>query len=519
MSGSAESGAEKGVEVKESAIPNAGRGLFATKSFSPGDIVFAVDRPLVSEVNAEHMADTCAWCCQRAATDPTERVSSKAMGLPSGLIEVKSCTGCKRVSYCSKKCQAKAWKREHKYECAALKPADREDVSSHVRAVVKILGRMKVDRYNETLIVSEMLKFPPVGDSVVQKAFKEQDEERYKELNMLGNGAWIFAEKPDLGGTDNDTTVGFGFDPTICAANHSCDPNATLVNLQPRVELRALKPIKVGDEITFKYTETTAPFSLRQADLKTRYLFDCQCSKCKKGFDLDQLLQPASKLAGEYLKTADQLVLQHQADLAKHLMPGDDEKAQMRLAAMQATAYSVLEDLQSSLDDVKEMIQLCVGSGMWSWTRQPVPALTRRLFERYLASGNLYKAFRIGMKLHIEILPQIYPQSFYPDRLILAWTISTIINVLSGPAMAEIYKSFAQNGLELRLIYYGFLFYCYENTPLVFGYNSSCGRLVEHTYKQVMAGTSVERATIEANIVNVWPSFETLARNVDVTNF
>ncbi|KAI0162210.1 SET domain-containing protein [Xylariaceae sp. FL1272] len=533
------SGFTKGVEVKESSIGGAGRGLFATKDFSPGDVVFSADRPLVAELDAERMLDTCGWCTQRAATDPMERVASAAMGLPTGLTEVKSCVGCKRVAYCSKKCQSKAWKREHKYECKAISPGDRDQLSAHVRAVIKILGRLKAEYETEIFTVSEIMKFLPARDKSFKEEYKKQDEGRYEELYLLGNGAWVFSDKPKIRDLDSraisfailitiffnsfsigspldNMTVGFGFDPTVCSANHSCEPNVRIVHLQPLIELRALEPIKAGQEILMEYTQTTNPFTLRQADLKMRYLFDCKCSKCVKGTSPDQFLQPHDKLQGVYLKTAQKLIEQHRSDISKHLMPGGDEELQMQLAGIQAAAYAVLEDPYASSDDVKEMLQLCLGSGKWTWTRQPVPALCRLLFEKYMNSGDLYKAFRIGLKLHLEIMPGLYPQPFHSDRIILAWTISYVTNILSGPAMSEIYKSFLESGLEIRLIYYGFLLYAYENTPLMFGYDSPIGRVVEYTYQQIMGGTTASRADIEASLVNVWPSLETLARSVDV---
>ncbi len=81
--------------------------------------------------------------------------------------------------------------------------------------------------------------------------------------------------------------LGIGFDPLICSANHSCDPNASLVFNQPRHEIRALRKIKAGEEILINYIEVTNPFSVRQAELKQNYFFTCQCTKCEKGVNLE----------------------------------------------------------------------------------------------------------------------------------------------------------------------------------------------------------------------------------------
>jgi SET and MYND domain-containing protein len=259
---------------------------------------------------------------------------------------------------------------------------------------------------------------------------------------------------------------------------------------QPGQEFRALRPIKAGEEIFIKYAETTNPFGVRQAELKERYLFTCQCTKCKKGAGAgaDQFLERPENLGSEYKKLADELISRHESKLSRHLVPGGDEKANRRIAAMEAEAYAVLENGAASLDEVKEALEMCIDSKMWRWTRQPVPQLCRRLFGLYMNFGSIYKAFRLGVKMHFEILPELHPQEFYPDRLINAWAVSTVINVLCGQAYEELYKELAEGGLNLRLIYFVFLFYVYEHTPKAFGFGTPFGKVIESTYTKIMAG-------------------------------
>ncbi|KAI8628738.1 SET domain-containing protein [Xylariaceae sp. FL1651] len=531
------------VEVKQSQIEGAGKGFFARKTFSPGDVVFSVDRPLVAELENDRMLDTCAWCCQRAATDPMERAQMASMGLPQGFTEIKSCTACQRVGYCSKTCQSKAWKREHKYECKIIGVKDRPDLPPQIRAVIKCLGRLKADTKSELTTVHNILNLRPSGDPNSLEDFRKQDKKRFDDFQFLGHGAWHYSGEPKIEGVDaqavsrgllfnimsntftlssplDDVNLGNGFDPLICTANHSCDPNALLVFNQPRTEIRALKPLKAGEEILLKYIEVTNPFSVRQADLKETYLFTCQCSKCKKGANQreDQFLGPPEKLESAYYGMADKLVSQYESILSKYYVPGGDLKAQKRLAAMQAEAYTVLENGQASLEDVKRTLQMCIDSKMWRWTRQPVPQLCRRLFSLYLESGSFYKAFRLGVKLHLEILPELYPQAFYPDRLTNAWAVSTLINVLCGSTHEELYQELAQGGLELRLIYFGFLFYVYEHTPQMYGFSSPFGKVVENTYKQIMAGVGIPEADIKEKVQASWHSLEMVARNVSVSS-
>ncbi|KAI0460533.1 SET domain-containing protein [Xylaria acuta] len=534
---------KEGVEVKQSRIPGAGRGLFARNVFSPGDTIVAVDRPLVTELEIGRMLDTCAWCCQRGATNPIEKDRAAAMGLPNGSTEIKGCTGCQRVGYCSKACQSKAWKSEHKYECKIIGVKDRPDLPPGVRGAIKILGRLKADPNGEIVHVQDILNVWPAGDPKGLDKIGTQDKKKFDDFQFLGHAAWHYCGKPKIDGLDpqsisvgllsnimsnafnlstplDNVHLGIGFDPLICSANHSCDPNASLAFNQPGHEIRALKPIKAGEEILIKYVEVTNPFSVRQAELEEKYHFSCQCTKCKKGVGLeaDQFLKPPEDLGSEFHKLADTLLSRHESGLSKFLVAGSDAKAQKRVAAMQAEAYGVLENEQAALDKVKETIQMCIGSKLWRWTRQPVPQLCRRLFALYLESGSIYKAFRLGVKLHFEVLPALYPQEFYPDRLINAWVVSTLINVLCGPAYQDLYQELAQGGLELRLIYFGFLFYLHEHVHGHFGPHTPFGKVIQNTYGQIMAGVGIPEADIKEKTKTAWPSLKALAYNVDISS-
>ncbi|KAJ2985655.1 hypothetical protein NUW58_g5417 [Xylaria curta] len=535
--------ADEGVEVKQSRIPGAGKGLFARRAFSPGDTIVAVDRPLVTELEIDRMLDTCSWCCQREATNPTERTMAASMGLPSGSTKIKSCTGCQRVGYCSKACQAKAWKREHKYECKIIGVKDRPDLPPGVRGAIKILGCLKADPDSEIVRVHKILNLWPAGDPKGLDEVSTRDKKKFDDFQLLGHAAWHYCGNPKIDGLDpqsisigllsnimnnafnlssplDSVNLGIGFDPLICSANHSCDPNASLAFNQPRQEIRALKTIKAGEEIFIQYVEATDPFNVRQVELKDTYLFTCQCSKCKKGAsqETDRFLKQPEELGPEHHKLADKLASKHESRLSKFMVPGGDVEAQRRVAAMQAEAYSVLENEQTALDEVREAIQMCISSKLWSWARQPIPQLCRRLLALYIESGSIYQTFRLGIKLHVEILPALYPQEFYPDRLINAWVVSTVINVLCGAAHEELYQELAQGGLDLRLIYFGFLFYVHEHTPLMFGPNTPFGRVIDSTYRQIMAGVSIPEADIKEKIQATWPSLEALAHNVTISS-
>ncbi|RYO88543.1 hypothetical protein DL764_008709 [Monosporascus ibericus] len=528
------------VEVRQSQISGAGRGLFARRDFSPGDLILSLDRPLVAEVEIERMLDTCAWCLQRSERDPHARKLAASMGLPIGFIEVKACTGCRRVVYCSKTCQSRAWKREHKYECKVIAPKERPDLPDGVRAVIKLLGRLKADPADERILA--ISKFNPAGDAGGLETLSRHNRERFDEYQILALAAYKYTGEPKIAGSDSqaltksllcnimsnlfdlgsplDETdggwLGIGFDPFLCNANHSCEPNATLVFNQPQTLLRALKPIKKGEEVLMRYVDPTNPFSVRQADLRERYYFSCQCPKCKKGSKCqeDAFAKRPEELSVEYCKIADNLITRHEANLHTFFVPTNDETAQRRMAALQAEAFSVSRRSTGYVDEeeVKAALKMCINSGMWTWTRQPVPQLCRQLFGLYIASGNPYRAFRLGLKRHFEITPKLHSQPFYSTRLIDLWAMSTVTNVLCGPMHQAIYDEFAQSGVSLRTVYFGFLLDLRDNLPKMYGMESPFGRLVEQTYAQLMANIGTSEAKIRELVKEVWPALEIIAR-------
>lgn len=162
----------------------------------------------VAELDIDRMQDTCAWCFQRGAVDEYDRARRANLGFfTGGGIEVKACTGCKRVRYCSKTCQAKAWKREHKHECKVLSPAERPDLPHGVRAVIKLLGRIKNDPDGKDELLLDILQFHPAGGDSEGKALeqiKKDNPKRFEDFSMLAYGAWKYSGEPKIGDMDSE---------------------------------------------------------------------------------------------------------------------------------------------------------------------------------------------------------------------------------------------------------------------------------------------------------------------------
>eukprot|EP01135_Chromosphaera_perkinsii_P004548 Nk52_evm18s288 gene=Nk52_evmTU18s288 len=86
------------IEMKEH--PSRGRGLFATKSYKPGDVVLE-DIPIYSYLSVTE-GPLCDYCGCRS-------------------LFLKTCSGCQCYRYCCKECQIRAWKEYHSFECGAVR--------------------------------------------------------------------------------------------------------------------------------------------------------------------------------------------------------------------------------------------------------------------------------------------------------------------------------------------------------------------------------------------------------------
>ena len=106
------------VEVRPS--PTSGNGLFATKDIPAGSTILLKSRPLIGELDLPRLEESCHNCflwsqkavrvCAVHASEP-DRYPGKypdceGCASEGEVIGVKTCTGCKKVRYCSKVCFA-----------------------------------------------------------------------------------------------------------------------------------------------------------------------------------------------------------------------------------------------------------------------------------------------------------------------------------------------------------------------------------------------------------------------------
>ncbi|KAK5166907.1 uncharacterized protein LTR77_007636 [Saxophila tyrrhenica] len=522
-----------GTEVKTS--PLGGRGLFATKKLAQGDVVIAMDRPLVAVLDEHRIEDTCSWCFSW-----TELPVLSGAGVNQALKD-NWCTGCKKVKYCSKACQSKAWKAIHKQECKKLS-AQSEEIPNLVVAAMQILAGLNLgnslygDVQNMETHRDEFEKLGAKKWDVMQLMshtavkFSGQEDnksnlERAKMVvcAMMCNSSRLVTPTFD--------PLGLVLDPSTAVMNHSCSPNAVVVFDGPKLSVRVLERVQQGDEITISYIDSSAPYGVRQAELRDQYFFTCNCSKCKLGSAApqDAFLETNQDFA-ERIKVIDGMIDQITQDPAwpRHILGQSTDMK--RMSALQFYGYSYLESPDSTTaaqdpSNLRKAITILRNTGVWPISRAPMPALYQQYAVACLGAKRYNEALVALIRLHALIDPTIYPQAHHPVRIVHAWTLATIAKAVSNEPDTPFCKALQSCGVDLPVLFLALLAEIHEQVPRSHGKSSSFGQMVDGAWRTIMgpggeldeqySQQGVERPRqqemLQQQIKELWPKVKAFA--------
>ncbi|KAA6374220.1 MAG: hypothetical protein EZS28_030253 [Streblomastix strix] len=96
----------------------------AAQDLKPGDVVIC-EQPFSYQLTDEYQFQMCDYCYRDASNE----------------IQMKRCTRCKQVSYCSKECQTKHWYLAHKLECKIFAQLSAEQIRYHTRILYRFYFR------------------------------------------------------------------------------------------------------------------------------------------------------------------------------------------------------------------------------------------------------------------------------------------------------------------------------------------------------------------------------------------
>lgn len=193
--------------------------------------------------------------------------------------------------------------------------------------------------------------------------------------------------------------IGLYMHPYAGLINHSCDYNSTVGFDGEELYVKAMRPIKKGEQIFISYIDTTTPYDIRRNELKERYFFDCQCTKCEMG---------AETLEDRFLSTPEDMTPLETAEReALELL--------QKATATSTEPVEAIEKLEAAMHKLHE-------TALWPLTRQQYASLRDKLIISLLTAGNFTRAFIHAAIRYLRIDPVVYDKA-HPIRHIHAWSL------------------------------------------------------------------------------------------------
>lgn len=322
-------------------VSGRGRGLWATTTMKPGSKLLSLP-PHIHVLSARFLDTHCSRCTIEA--------------------EVRRCTKCLTVSYCSTDCQREDWKL-HKEECKAIlrwKAAspDGTPPADSIRAIGRLLWSRKLMKATSDwwLEVNAMQSNRDVLSLETQESFTHfaQSLVIYLDVNSpeglrdfgidsardLVDLMSKFAANSFTLTSSNLSSLGVAISPLPALINHSCQPNAVIVfprataTKPPTLEVIAILPINPEDEILAAYVDVTLPTELRQKSLEATYNFTCQCAVCTNTEEVDLRSSCyCPKCSEGYVRIKDRGKASVCTKCGAALVVSDDVKDKLRVAA------------------------------------------------------------------------------------------------------------------------------------------------------------------------------------------
>ncbi|KAH0380930.1 SET domain-containing protein, partial [Aureobasidium melanogenum] len=235
--------------------------------------------------------------------------------------------------------------------------------------------------------------------------------------------------------------IGVATDPIACSANHSCEPNASVLFDATRLMMRSLAPIKKGEEVFISYVDNTDPFYRRQALLRLRYRFECKCSKCQLRINGKEnaWAKSLSNLAPKWSSFA-KVMDEHENYSAEPANYLGESRAEMDMAIIQGSVYHEYEPIRQQKDNklaieaLENVMRTCKQSELWPITRQPYANIRVDIAARMLDENRVALALFQMAKTYFLIDPILYPQDFHPVRVVHIWNLAkTLVQAYSSP--------------------------------------------------------------------------------------
>lgn len=278
------------------AIDGSGRGLVAKRAYRPGDLVLS-EEPYAMVMAAPYAGVCCSYCGLQ--TDQ-----------PMLALSPDDC-----VRYCSEKCITLDYP-VHSLETSAIASLMATGVTGSgidaMRLVIRIGALRKHEAgsktdcsrpehvengrentYNHALLLegNTLSCSPTAAREVKQTAQQLSKLSIGLPLTATDTEFFLYAIQCNAHTiSDDGRAVGLGLFPMTSMMNHSCSPNCVHqflieVGRPPRLIMRAVADITLGEELVYSYVNLYQSTQIRQAQLYSAYSFNCVCTRCTANVD------------------------------------------------------------------------------------------------------------------------------------------------------------------------------------------------------------------------------------------
>ena len=335
--------AAQGLRVEVTA---SGRGLVASTYFSPGDVVLTEDSPLAAAGDPATLDVTCSYCFRALSIDTFVTCTDCGTRYCSSECRSSALLIGGHEAICRGESELNAWCATHGHNFARVAvnavarsltggrdfsiywakinslayatppPTDALprahiagyalvkntfisagrlsgagvgtffDTVFNLRAYARLMGTLRLNAFTvnarESRNISETTSLPLTNTCSVSES---------------GDSSSCCGSESESGGGCGDTPAGLGDAPGGTAiyeaaslANHACEPSCDVViSASGALALRARQEIKVGQELSITYLDSSLPVELRRRKLLLGYGFDCMCTLCRSQLKRQQL--------------------------------------------------------------------------------------------------------------------------------------------------------------------------------------------------------------------------------------
>ena len=226
------------------------------------------------------------------------------------------------MSYCAPPCQRSDWAR-HKTNCcpvviretegrgrgleaardiktgdlilldtAVITVTEEADTWQAGKQIHDQVNRLKENDRREFYKLTKMQKLLDISDTFISAAGDDTDNLKKAELVSLYKHETAIFFNNDISGCAGSKSLYL----SMALLNHSCSPNScwSRAGDDRRLELRALKEVKEGQEVTVNYISVEGRFTERQERrerLRRGWDFLCDCQLCQTGEEEDTKLE------------------------------------------------------------------------------------------------------------------------------------------------------------------------------------------------------------------------------------